>query len=219
MPLRSKAYRIAVAAVTAIGISAIAVPASTQGLFGPGKFEITHSDDRFATDGESTIVGHNNRVSKKAVGGGLYIDWHGLYLEPMAVKSHDGKIVKMGFVLHNEVQEDTMSGTLNLLGTPRKVSFLVDGTKLISADVTDGASKSDGTATYTRYLGTIGTNVAEGGVITLSTEDMAALAGARSIVLHVEGTTHNWTCEAPDIAKQFLPNVAAFYKEVIAPAS
>lgn len=84
--------------------SAVAVPApAIAGLFGPGKFKIEQIDDRFSTGSTVTVMGQNNRISKKSVAGGVHIDAEGVYLAPLVVRNRsDGELVRVGFFLHIE---------------------------------------------------------------------------------------------------------------------
>lgn len=97
---------IALVACALVGIGSVPRPAIAQGLFGPVKFRIEQSDDRFSSSPTTTILGRNNCVSKKSPAGGVYINAYGVYLEPAVVKSRaDGKVLRIGFFLHNETRD------------------------------------------------------------------------------------------------------------------
>lgn len=183
-------------------------------MFGPGKFTITKSDDRFKTDGLTSVVGRNNRVTNRSLVGGTYLDPHGLYLDPIVVQDRaTGKTARIGFLLHNDVQQDNRGGDANSLGNPKSVSFLIDGGRLIQTSVTDAEQKFSGATSVVRMLNVVASEVSETAVVTLTPEDMAALAASKTVVVRVEGATHDWTIEAKQVSKNFLPNLAAFYRE------
>ena len=208
------------AAVLALSLAAITLPASAQGLFGPGKFRVEQSDDRFSTTGLTTRSGVNNRVTKKSAGGALYIDWRGLYLDPAVSKNRDtGKVSSVGFLLHHETYAFAGIGAGNELGLPQRVSFLLPGGRIIRADVQNADVKVGEGDGYNRYTGVAPPNIREAGTLTLSLEDMAAVANAPSVTINVEGSKQSWTIEAKDVSKTFLPNLAKFYAEEIAPVA
>ena len=92
--------------------------AAAQGMFGPGKFKVEQTDDRFSTSPTTMTIGRNNRVTKKSPVGGIYIGSQGFYLDPVVVKSRgDGKVVQVGFAAENRTELDTTYGSPNSLGS------------------------------------------------------------------------------------------------------
>jgi len=191
-------------------------PLSAQGLFGPGKFKIEATDDRFSTSATTMVIGRNNRLTKKSPAGGIYINGQGLYLNPVAVKSRDGNLVQIGFLVENQTDIDTNYGSPNSLGALRKVSFLVNGTKLIATPVTAADQRFSNAIAYNTITNSASSALSERGMIFLKTQDMAALANAATVAVQIEGTSQTWTVEAKDISKPFLANVRAFYATQVA---
>lgn len=214
MPSEYKTGALMMNALVAAAVLVTAVPAQAQ--FGAGKFKIEQSDDRFAGDGLTTFTGRHNRLSNRSVTGGVYIDGKGVYLDPMVIKSRaDGKVERVGFVIYNDTEQDSKFGSLLLFGGFRKISFLLDGGKLISAEIKDSAAQTTGGASFNRYTGSASANVRESGTITISLENMAALAAAHTVAVQLQGGERSQTFEANQISKQFLSNLAVFYREQI----
>lgn len=211
-PAKSGGFRTA-AATFLIGASiAVSAPAWAQGLFGPGRFTIEQTDDRFSTSPTTMVIGRNNRVTKKSPVGGIYISGQGLYLDPVVVKSRaDGRLVRVGFVVENRTEIDTTYGSVNSLGSLRRVSFLVNGSQLIPATVTAADRQFSDSITYNSISNSASSGLSEGGMIYLKAEDMAVLANASTVAVQVEGTRQTWTIEAKDVSKPFLVNIRAFY--------
>jgi len=158
------------------------------------------------------VIGRNNRVTKKSPVGGIYINAQGLYLNPVAVKSRaDGRLVQLGFVVENRTEIDTTYGSVNSLGSLRRVRFLVNGSRLIPAPVSAADQRFSDAIAYNSISNSASSALSESGIIYLKAEDMAVLANASSVALQIEGSRQTWTIEAKDVAKPFLGNVRAFY--------
>lgn len=195
----------------------LAVPASAQGLFGPGKFKIEQIDDRFSDTPTITFMGQNNRISKKSPVGGIYIGGQGLYLEPLMMRNRaDGTIARVGFFFHNETEIDTAYGSPNSIGTPQSIVFIIDGSKRVSASFVQGGSAFGDGIQYNSMSRSASSSLRETGLAYVSVEDMEAIAHARSIAIKVEGSRRAATFDEQDIAKTFLANLAAFYAEKVA---
>lgn len=199
------------------GSIALAVSASAQGLFGPGKFKIEQTDDRFSDGPTVTFMGLNNRISKKSPAGGIYINGQGLYLEPLVMRNRaDGKIARVGFFFHNETEIDTTYGSTNSIGVPQSIVFIIDGSKRVSVPfVQGGAAFGDGIQ-YNSMSRSASSSLRETGLAYVSVEDMEAIAQAKSIAVKIEGSKRAAIFDEKDIAKSFLANIAAFYAEKVA---
>ena len=191
-------------------------PVQASGLFGPGKFVITQLEDRFSTAPTITFMGQNNRISKKSPVGGIYIGGDGLFLEPLVVRNRaNEEIIRVGFFFHNDTEIDTTYGSPNSLGIPQKISFIVDGSKKIVTSVVKGGAEVGEGIQYNSVGRYASSSVTETGLIYVSIEDMAAIANAKSIAIKVEGSKRIVTYNEKDIAKAFIPNLAAFYTQKI----
>ena len=192
-------------------VAVLSAPA-TAGLFGPGKFKIEKIDDRFSTGPTVTVMGQNNRISKKSPAGGIYINDMGLYLEPLVVKNRsDGQIVRVGFFFHNETEIDSTYGLPNSVGVPQSIVFIVDGSKRVSTSFVQGGSAFGDGIQYNSISRSASSSLRETGLAYVSVEDMEAIAHAKSIAIKVEGSKQSVIYAEKDIAKAFLPNVAAFH--------
>lgn len=130
-------------AIMMLALTTIGGPSYAQGMFGLGKFRVEQSDDRFSTTGMTTFSGVNNRISKKSVAGGIHLDGHGMFVEPMVVKRKaDNAIAGLSFLVHNETEHDTAYGSPNSIGTPQRIAFLLsDGSPPIELEIVRGDSK------------------------------------------------------------------------------
>ena len=214
------AFRAAAATFLVAATMAVSTPAMGQGMFGPGKFKIEHIDDRFSTSSTTMVIGHNNRVTKKSPVGGIYINSQGLYLNPVVVKSRvDGKVVRIGFIIENRTELDTTYGSPNSLGSLSRVGFLINGTLLIPGTVTAAEQRFADRIDYNTISRSASSRLNESGMVYLTPSDMAALAGATSVAIQVQGSARLWTIEDKDVAKTFIANVRAFYEQQVAAAS
>ncbi|WEK45846.1 MAG: hypothetical protein P0Y56_12530 [Candidatus Andeanibacterium colombiense] len=213
----SLSRRLTLAAALSASLLGVAAPAAGEGLFGPGKFTIAQTDDRFSTSPTTAIVGHNNRVTKKSPVGGFYIGPEGFYLDPMVIKTRaDGKVVQTGFVVENRTDIDTLYGSPNNLGSLQRVGFLLDGGRLISVPVSAPEQRFSDRVDYNTITRSASSAVYERGMLYLQPADMAALAAAKSVAVQVQGSKQTWTIEERDISKSFLANIRAFYQQQIA---
>jgi hypothetical protein len=208
--------RFSIAATLLACGGALTAPAEA-GLFGPGKFEIVQTDDRFSTSPTITVMGRNNRISKKSPVGGVYIGDQGLYLEPLVIKNRaNGQIVNVGFFFHNETELDTTYGSPNSIGTPQRVVIIVDGSRQIVAPIVQGGTRFGEGVQYNSIGRYASSSLTETGLAYVQIDDMAAIAHAQSIAIKVEGSTRAAIYDEKDIARTFLPNVAAFHANQIA---
>lgn len=90
---------------------------------------------------------------------------------------------------------------------------------MIVGQVSAGAAATDDRITYNSISNSASSGVAESGYVYLTVSDMAAIAGATSVVVKVEGSIRSCTFEARDISKHFLPNVRTFFNEWVASRS
>jgi hypothetical protein len=185
-------------------------PASGQ-LFGPGKFKIEKTVDRFATDGLASITGKNNRISKKSPAGGIYIDGSGIYLEPNAmVRQSDGSLVHLALLIHNETDHDTLFGSPNSLGTLRQITFIISGGNPMAFSISQAESKVADTIQYNTVTRSASSAVSERGLVTLTPEQFHQIANASTIAVKLEGSERSVVYNERDIAKSFLPNLQTF---------
>lgn len=207
---------LAAAAIASLGL---ATPAVGESLFGAGKFTIMHADDRFSSSPTTAVVGHNNRVTKKSPVGGFYIGPEGFYLDPLVIKGRaDGKVVKVGFVVENRTEIDTLYGSPNSLGSLQKVGFLLGDGRLISVAVSAPEQRFSDRIDYNTVTRSASSAIHEGGMLYLEPADMAALTAATSVAVQVQGSKQTWTIEEKDISKSFLQNIRTFYQQQIAAA-
>jgi hypothetical protein len=222
MTLRNHRHMRTLGKLVGVGIlfagnMALTAPASAQGLFGPGKFKIEQTDDRFSDAPTITFMGLNNRISKKSPAGGIYINGQGLYLEPLVMRNRaDGKIARVGFFFHNETEIDTTYGSPNSIGVPQNIVFLIDGSKRVSASLVQGGSAFGDGIQHNPISRSASSSLRETGLAYVSLEDMEAIAHARTIAIKIEGGRRATTFYEKDIAKTFLANLAMFYTDKVA---
>jgi len=206
-------------AMTMLALLHVGSPAAAQSLFGPGKFKIVQSDDRFSNAPTTMTFGQNNRVTKKSPVGGIYMGSYGLYLDPLVIKSRsDGAIVQLGFAVRNSTMHDTTYGAPNRLGKIANVSFLVDDNRLITARVQASEQHFEDRIFYNSIDRSASSDIDETGMITLTRDDIEALAHAKSVAIKVVGSERSWTIEAGDVAKPFVQNIRTFYDQQVLPA-
>jgi hypothetical protein len=185
-------------------------PTSAQ-LFGPGKFKIEQSDDRFSTDGLGTYVGRNNRISKKSIAGGTHIDAKGMFVEPLAIRrKSDGSLVSVGFYIHNETDYDTAYGSPNKIGVPQRITFLPDGGEPIAVAITSGGSKWSDRVSYNTISRSASSNIQESGFADVTIGQFRRIASATSLAVKIEGSERAVIYDERDVSKSFLTNLRAF---------
>ena len=185
--------------------------ASHAQLFGPGKFKVEQTDDRFSTDGLATYVGRNNRISKKSVAGGLHIDGKGMFVEPLAIRrKSDGALLSVGFYIHNETEYDTAYGSPNKIGIPQRITFLPNGGQPISFAIENGGSKWGYLASYNTISRSASAKIQESGFADLSVGQFKQIARATTLAVKIEGSERAVVYNERDIAKTFLANLRTF---------
>ena len=188
----------------------VTVPAQAQ-LFGPCKFKIERTVDRFATGDLANITGKNNRVSKKSPAGGIYIHSGGIYLEPDAVvRRSDGALVSLALLIHNETESDTLYGRPNSLGTLRQITFIINQGSPMAFSIRDANNKSSETIQYNSITQSASSGISERGLVILTPEQFHLIANASTIAVKLEGSDRSVVFNERDIAKNFLPNLKAF---------
>lgn len=210
-------FNIAIAFAFAVPCAFVAIaPASAQ-LFGPGKFKVDQSDNRFSTSGLTTYSGLNNRISKKSVAGGVHIDAKGMFVEPVAIeRKADGAIVGLSFFVHNETDYDTGYGTPNSIGTPQRITFLPDGGTPIALTISNASRKWGDVISYNSITRSASSRISETGFSELTPVQFERIMSATSIAVKIEGSDRQVVYEAKDISKTFLPNLKAFYSSYVA---
>lgn len=188
----------------------LAPPAHAQ-LFGPPKFKIEKSVDRFSTDGLANITGKNNRISKKSPAGGIYIDAGGIYVDPDAVvRQSDGSLVSLALLVHNETDSDTLVGRPNSLGLLRQITFIVNGGSPVAFPIKDAENKQSDAAQYNSITHSASSAISERGVVMLTPEEFHQVANASTIAVKLEGSDRSVVFNERDISKNFLPNLKMF---------
>lgn len=194
----------------AVFTAAMASPLPAQ-LFGPGKFKVEQTDDRFSTDGLATYAGHNNRISKKSVAGGVHVDGKGMFVEPVAIKRKtDGAIVSVGFFVHNETDYDTTYGSPNNIGTPNRITFLPDDGQPISVPIGSGGSKWSDRVSYNTISKSASAEIQETGFAELPIEQFHRISRATRLAVKIEGSERSVVYEERDISKAFVTNLQVF---------
>jgi len=203
------------AAAAAVLMTLLVSPANA-GIWGSPKFTMKQSDDRFTTDGTTTISSNGNRVSKRSIAGGKHIDQQGVYLDPSAVMDvKTGELKRLSFYFSNITQRESGIGALNSLGRPLRVSFLTGAGAPIVLPVEFTKTETGQTHCYSAMCIT---PILEDGLITLSLAQYRELMTATSLVIKVEGTDRSHIYEAGDVAPTFTQNLTAFYNAHLADA-
>jgi hypothetical protein len=187
---------------------------AAAGLFGPPKFKVSQSDDRFSTDGATTFAGQWNRISKKSLAGGVHIDDMGVFVEPMVIKDRaSGKILKIEFLVHNEVSEDSAGlGNQLAFGQLQRITFLADNGPPIALTIRNGDREQIGGITYNTVSRMASTHVSESGFAELTEGDFQRIMAAGTLLVKVEGSRRSMVYEARDVAKSFQENLRSFWK-------
>lgn len=194
-------------------------PSEAQ-LFGPGKFKIEQTDDRFSTSGLATYVGRNNRISKKSVAGGVHIDGTGMFVEPLAIRRKaDGALVSVGFYIHNETEYDTAYGSPNRIGVPQRITFLPNGGQPISITVENGGSKWGDRSSYNTISRSASSRIQESGFADLSIEQFQNIANATTLAVKIEGSERAVVYNERDISRTFLANLRTFNAAYVSAAA
>ena len=203
-----------------LGILAFLMAAPTQAqLFGPGKFKIERTADRFSTDGLATTICKNNRVSKKSPVGGVYIDAGGIYLEPQAeIRQSDGSLVRLGLLIHNETESETLYGSPNRLGVLQRVTFILDGGRPIAFPITNSDDVVSDSARYNTITHSASSAISERGLVALTREQFHQIANARTIAVKIEGSNRSVVYDERDVSKGFLPNLRTFEAALPSPS-
>ena len=177
---------------------------------------VEQSDDRFSADGVTTYLGHNNRISKKSIAGGIHVDDKGMYVEPVAtLRISDRALMGLGFFIHNETDYDTAWGGPNRIGVPQRITFLPNGGQPISVAITSGSSKWGDRIAYNSITNSASSAVRESGFAELSVEQFQQIALATTIAVKIEGSERSVVYEERDISKTFLPNLRMFYSSYV----
>lgn len=204
----SRASLITIAAALSLGVSA---PAAAD-LFGPPKFKVTQSDDRFSTDGTTTFSGQWNRISKKSLAGGVHIDDMGVYVEPMVIKDRSGSILALEFFIHNEVSEDSAGlGQTLAFGDLQRITFLADGGPPIVLSISHGDRQQIGGSTYNSINRMASAHVSESGFAKVSPDDYRRIMTAQTLLAKIEGSRRSMVYEAKDVSKSFQQNLRTFW--------
>ena len=201
-----------------IALLAIAVPSPLPaGLFGPPKFRIEQSDDRFSTDGLTTVSGTGNRISRKSLAGGVHIDSSGIFVEPVAfVRKQDRSVAALRLFIHNETSLESNGSTdvLNL-GNPIRLSFVTGEGEPIGLLVHRSARDTHGPATYNQFSNSASIHVSESGFADVTPEQYQRIMNAPQLIARIEGDRRSMTYEAKDISPSFQVNLRSFWAEYL----
>lgn len=195
--------------LTAVLIS-IAMPASA-GLFGPPKFSVQRSDDRFSLEGLTTYSGLGNRISRKSLAGGVHIDASGVFIEPVVSRKADGTIAALSLFIHNETSEDTGSGDVLSLGRPEKISFVTGEGLPIALSVRNG-ERDLGATSFNSITRTAATRVSESGFVPVTRQEYERIMNAPALIARVDGSKRSMTYELRDVSKSFQENLRVFWR-------
>lgn len=197
--------------VAGLVVGLVTVGTAQAGIWGIPKFTIQQSDDRFSTDGMTTITSMWNRISKKSIAGGKHIDAKGMFIEPSVIKRKaDGAIVQILFFVHNETERDSAVGEYNSLGIPSKVSFLTGEGSPIGLTIARGDRKFGDVSTYNSILG-VTTRISETGFAEVTADQYARIMNAPALAAKIDGSIRSVTYEVPDISKEFTANLKQFH--------
>jgi hypothetical protein len=201
------------AAFAAVGL--LASPADA-GLFGPPKFKIEQSDDRFSTNGTTTYHGLWNRISKKSLAGGVHIDARGVFVDPsVVIKRADGSVAALLFVVHNEVSLDSAGmGDALSFGQLERITFVTGEGEPIALPIDRSTSDGTGPTTYNSISRMASTDVRESGVAAVTPEQYRRIMAAPALLAKIDGSRRSMVYEAKDIAKDFRPNLQKFWAYV-----
>lgn len=204
--------RVAILPAVAAALLLGAAPA-TAGLFGPPKFKVSQSDDRFSTNGATTFAGQWNRISKKSLAGGVHIDDMGVFVEPIVIRDRaSGQVLKLEFLVHNEVSEDSAGlGDQLAFGQLQRITFLADNGPPIALPIRNGEREQIGGIAYNGISRMASAHVSETGFADVTEADYRRIMGAGTLLAKVEGSRRSMVYEARDIAKSFQENLRSFW--------
>ena len=190
--------------------------AGQGGMFGPGSFEVTQADTRFAEQKDLVFMSRNNRISSKSIAGGIHIDGSGVFVNPTVMKSRDtGKILLLGFSIENMTSHDTAFGSSNTLGFMEKITFLLNGTKPVILPIKNGDVEWGDTISYNTVTESASSTIVESGSAFLSVEQYREIISAKSVAVQIQGSKRIATYEAKDISDTFLPNLKGFLYQYV----
>jgi hypothetical protein len=197
--------------VAVVILGSMIVGSAQAGIWGLPKFAIEQSDDRFSTDGMTTISSMWNRISKRSVAGGKHIDAKGMFVEPSVIKrTTDGAIVEVLLFVHNETSRDSAIGEYNSIGVPQKISFLTGEGSPIGLPIKRGDRKFGDISSYNSILG-VTTQISETGFADITLEQYMRIVNAPALAAKIDGSMRSVTYEVKDVSKEFTVNLRQFY--------
>lgn len=182
-------------------------------LFGVGGFEVVEADNRFNPRGETLITSKNNRISKKSVAGGIHIDSSGVFINPSVIRSKEGHALSVSLFVVNHTNYDSNLGSPNALGRPQRISFLINGNKLINLNINHAENNRGETRYYNSGTGSVSASIMESGDARLTTSQYKEIMQAQTLVVKLVGTKRSVTYEAHEISPSFQENLSRFYQQ------
>lgn len=173
-------------------------------------FKISTVDGRFDENNKSTVISENNKLSNKTIAGGIYYDKKGIYINPSITRNVSGDNSIYLNLLHI-TETNSVSGTANVLGTPQKVIFLING-KPISITLNDAKSKF-GSVYYNSTNKIATTPVVESGTGYISQDDYAIITNGKIDAVKITGSLTSATFESEDLLPTFTVNLKSFLLE------
>lgn len=197
-------------------ILAVASPVSA-GLFGAPKFTMSQSDDRFSADGRTTWSSKGNRISTRSIAGGRHIDSSGVFVNPaVVIDRNTGKVAQLSLVLLNLAERMSGIGAPNSFGRPERISIITGEGAPIVLPVIDGEQNYGETSCSLYQIGCT-TSLVETGIAPIRPDQYRRLISATVLAIKIEGSERSHVYETKDIDRSFIPNLAAFFEQHVAP--
>jgi hypothetical protein len=172
-------------------------------------FKIVQVSDKFSDPKEPYgFMGLNNRLSTKSSSGGLHIDSKGVYVEPYVYRDRKtNDIASVGFVVAH-YNFSVSSGFRPI----QEIVFLTNSggrvalqMKALDPNISVGSWITISTEFHTEF--------SEISTCTISKEDFALLANARSLEAKITGGKLSQTYDKEDISSSFIANLKMFYEK------
>jgi hypothetical protein len=185
--------------------------AANAGLFGPPKFQVQHSDDRFSSSKAHSVFGVYNIISKKQLGYVIALG-DGLFIDPLVTTSGDQKLIALAVSNHCTSYD---AGKWVCVGRPETLSFITGEGEPINLSVHDGDVKI-GAANYNTVTHDTSVTITETGAAELSQDDYARIMNAPTLAVKISGSDKSIVFENKVIDGNFQANLKSFYMDYIA---
>lgn len=197
----------------AILVCTIVTPASVSAqFFGPPKFKIKHSDDRFSATPSHHVVGQYNIVSKKQVGYVIAMG-DGFYLDPVVITTGNTKLLSLH--VENNCTSHGNGGKWVCVGYPREVAFITGEGSPIVLPI-ERAKVDIGNASTNSVTRETSVTIDESGFADLSPEQYERIMNAPQLAVKLTGDDKSLIFESKVIAKEFQANLKTFHAGYIA---